>query len=114
MRLITSCILPPACSVGGNTASETRLPAPDLPPVLQAFTNSKRKQAGALVQQAPSIARAMLQVYQGLHALSCSAGGSAGMRHCSFTPRDLTAWVEGLQRCVCMCVVVIGIRSKIR
>jgi hypothetical protein len=61
-----------------------------------------------LVQQAPSIARAMLQVYLGLHALPCSAGGSAGVRHCSFTPRDLTAWVEGLQRCVTVGVVSIS------
>jgi hypothetical protein len=69
--------------------------------VVQAFTDSKHKQAAGLVQQAPSIARAMLHVYQSLHVLATGAGASgtsAGMQHCSFTPRDLTAWVEGLKR----------------
>jgi hypothetical protein len=69
----------------------------------QAFEDSKQKQAAALFQQAPSFARAMLQVYQSMQAFPASAAGSArtgAMRHCSFTPRDLTAWVDGLKRWV--------------
>lgn len=76
---------------------------------MQAFTDSKHKQAAGLVQQASSIARAMLHVYQGLHALSTGAGisgSSGGMRHCSITPRDLTAWVEGLKRWGTACTPV--------
>jgi hypothetical protein len=67
----------------------------------QAFQDSKQKQATALFQQAPSFARAMLQIYQGMQALHSTAAGSArtgAMRHCSFTPRNLTAWVDGLKR----------------
>jgi hypothetical protein len=67
---------------------------------VQAFVDSKHKQASALVGQAPNIARAMLQVYHGLQAMLNSAadGTALAARHCNFTPKYLTAWVQGLKR----------------
>jgi len=68
---------------------------------LQAFESNTQKQAAAVVGQAPTFARSMLHVYQGLQTmsqLSMDSSVLSGMQHCSFTPRDLTAWVVGLKR----------------
>jgi hypothetical protein len=66
---------------------------------LQAFGSSTQKQAAVLASQAGSYARCMVQLYQQLQASLGSSYGSSGSKvHCSFNPRHLTAWVQGLQR----------------
>ncbi|KAF6261448.1 ATP-binding dynein motor region D5-domain-containing protein [Scenedesmus sp. NREL 46B-D3] len=67
--------------------------------IQQAFGSSSQKQAAALTSQAASYARCMVQLYQQLQAaFGSSFGSSGGKVHCSFNPRHLTSWVQGLQR----------------
>lgn len=72
-------------------------------PRLQAFGDNKSKQAALLISQAANFAKCMLQVYEQLQAQlqdrDVGNGITSSQRHyCKVTPRDLTAWVQGLKR----------------
>jgi hypothetical protein len=98
------------CSIWNHGCRQTHLDAAALNPSQrrlcywcvhsQAFGSSTQKQAAALANQAGSYARCMVQLYQQLQAAFGSSYGSSSSSkvHCSFNPRHLTSWVQGLQR----------------
>jgi len=70
--------------------------------VKSSFGASPDRAVAAVAASAPAVARFMVEAYGGA-AEALGAGGAglpadAAQQHCALTPRDLTDWVEGLQR----------------
>lgn len=80
----------------------------------QAFKDSTVKAAATFTGNAGSFARCMLQLYwHAQQTIARSTSTNAQARCCSMTPRDLTSWIKGLDRCVAVCTTYLAVRVSV-